>query len=85
MAFIRAGSGGCYLVAELGIAGFKLRLHDIDHTKLSDIRERGGIDVEGRSGGFAAVEPEVFISEGIKAKVSCGVRGIFRRFCTHVR
>jgi 2-polyprenyl-6-methoxyphenol hydroxylase-like FAD-dependent oxidoreductase len=26
---IGAGIGGLYLVAELGIAGFKLRLHDI--------------------------------------------------------
>src|SRR6266702_4184006 len=56
VAIIGAGIGGCYLVAKLGIAGFKLRLHDIDDAKLSDIRARGGIDVEGEGGGFAAVE-----------------------------
>ena len=27
---IGAGIGGLYLIAELGVAGFKLRLHDID-------------------------------------------------------
>ena len=53
---IGAGIGGLYLVAELGIAGFKLRLHDIDDSRLSEIRARGGVDVEGESGGFAAVE-----------------------------
>jgi opine dehydrogenase len=40
----------------LGIAGFKLWLHDIDDSKLSEIRARGGVDVEGERGGFAAVD-----------------------------
>ena len=53
---IGAGIGGLYLVAELGIAGFKLRLHDIDDSRLSEIQARGGVDVEGERGGFAAVE-----------------------------
>lgn len=56
VAIIGAGIGGIYLAAELGVAGFKLRLHDIDDAKLADIRAFGGIDVEGRRGGFAAVE-----------------------------
>jgi opine dehydrogenase len=56
VAIIGAGIGGFYLVAELGVAGFKLRLHDIDDSKLSEIRARGGVDVEGDGGGFAAVE-----------------------------
>jgi opine dehydrogenase len=56
VAIIGAGVGGLYLVAELGIAGFKLRLHDIDNSRLSEIRARGGVDVEGEGGGFAAVE-----------------------------
>jgi 3-hydroxyacyl-CoA dehydrogenase len=50
---IGAGIGGLYLIAELGVAGFKLRLHDIDDSKLSEIRGRGGVDVEGEKGGFA--------------------------------
>ena len=50
---IGAGIGGLYLLAELGIAGFKLRLHDIDDSRLSEIRARGGVDVEGERGEFA--------------------------------
>jgi opine dehydrogenase len=53
---IGAGIGGLYLAAELGMAGFRLRLHDIDDSKLSEIRAHGGVDVEGEKGGFAAVE-----------------------------
>jgi len=56
IAIIGAGIGGLYLIAELGVAGFKLRLHDIDDSKLSEIRARGGVDVEGERGGFAAVD-----------------------------
>jgi opine dehydrogenase len=56
VAIIGAGGGGLYLVAELGIAGFKLRLHDIDDAKLAEIRAHGGVDVEGERGGFAVVE-----------------------------
>jgi opine dehydrogenase len=56
VAIIGAGIGGVHLVAELGIAGFKLRLHDIDDSRLSEIRQRGGLDVEGERGGFAKVE-----------------------------
>ena len=56
VAIIGAGIGGLYLVAELGIAGFNLRLHDIDDSRLSEIRARGGVDVEGERGDFAAVE-----------------------------
>ncbi len=56
VAIIGAGIGGLYLVAQLSIAGFKLRLHDIDDSKLSEIQARGGVEVEGEKGGFAAVE-----------------------------
>jgi opine dehydrogenase len=56
VAIIGAGIGGVYLVAELGVLGHRLRLHDIDDTRLADIRARGGLDVEGEPGGFAAVE-----------------------------
>ena len=53
---IGAGTGGRYLLAALGVAGFKLRLHDIDNSTLSEIRAHGGVDVEGESVGFAAVD-----------------------------
>jgi opine dehydrogenase len=54
VAIIGAGIGGVYLVAELGLAGHRLRLHDLDDSRLADIREHGGVDVE--PGGLAAVE-----------------------------
>ena len=56
VAIIGAGIGGLYLVAQLSIAGFKLQLHDIDNSKLSEIQARGGVEVEGEKGRFAAVE-----------------------------
>jgi opine dehydrogenase len=67
VAIIGAGIGGLYLVAELGIAGFKLRLHDIDDSKLSEVRARGGVDVEGEKGGFAAVE---FVTSDLRSAVN---------------
>ena len=54
VAIIGAGIGGVYLVAELGLAGHRLRLHDLDDTPLAEIRAHGGVDVE--PGGLAAVE-----------------------------
>ena len=54
VAIIGAGIGGVYLVAEMGLAGHRLRLHDLDDTRLADIRARGGVDVE--PGGLAAIE-----------------------------
>jgi opine dehydrogenase len=56
IAIIGAGIGGVYLAAHLGVAGFKLRLHDLDDARLADIRAMGGIVVEGDADGFAAVE-----------------------------
>src|SRR5437764_11452088 len=56
VAIIGAGIGGIYLAAELGMLGCKLRLHDLDDSRLADIRTRGGIDVDGQDGGFAAIE-----------------------------
>jgi hypothetical protein len=50
------GIGGIYLAAQLGIAGFKPRLHDIDDSKLSEIRARGGLEVDGERAGFADLE-----------------------------
>jgi len=53
---IGAGIGGIYLAATLGTAGCKLRLHDIDDTRLGNVRARGGIEVEGEPDRFAAIE-----------------------------
>ena len=54
VAIIGAGIGGVYLVAELGLAEHRLRLHDLDDSRLTDIRAHGGVDVE--PGGLAVVE-----------------------------
>ena len=43
VAIVGAGIGGVYLVAELGLAGHRLRLHDLDDTRLVDIRAHGGV------------------------------------------
>ncbi|MCE9639041.1 MAG: NAD/NADP octopine/nopaline dehydrogenase family protein [Betaproteobacteria bacterium] len=56
VAIVGAGPGGFRLVANLGLAGYRLRLNDIDDAKLTAIRARGGIDVEGTPGGFAPLE-----------------------------
>jgi opine dehydrogenase len=53
VAIIGAGIGGIYLAAELGLLGCELRLHDRDESRLTDLRTRGGIDVDGH--GFAAI------------------------------
>src|SRR5213079_2969451 len=53
VAIIGAGIGGIYLAAELGMLGCKLRLHDLDDSRLAEIRSRGGIDVARVTGGNA--------------------------------
>ena len=56
VAIIGAGIGGVYLLAELGGAGFRVRLHDIDASRLSEIRARGGLEIEDGRVEFAPVE-----------------------------
>ena len=54
VAIIGAGIGGVYLAAELGTLSCRLRLADRDDGRLTDIRARGGLDVD--PGGFVAIE-----------------------------
>ncbi|HEX3996522.1 MAG TPA: NAD/NADP octopine/nopaline dehydrogenase family protein [Acetobacteraceae bacterium] len=54
VAIIGAGIGGIYLAAELGSLGCRLRLTDLDDSRLAAVRARGGLDVE--PGGFVAIE-----------------------------
>jgi opine dehydrogenase len=56
VAIVGAGIGGIYLAAALSRLGVRLRLHDVDDSRLQPIREKGGLDVEGEDAGFAAVE-----------------------------
>jgi opine dehydrogenase len=53
---VGAGNGGFNLVAHLGAAGHRMRLHDIDDTKLTALRAAGGIDTSGMGTGFAKLE-----------------------------
>ncbi len=53
---IGAGLGGIALIANMGLAGYRLRLHDLNESRITKIRERGGLDVEGLVEGFAPVE-----------------------------
>ncbi|HEY7293432.1 MAG TPA: NAD/NADP octopine/nopaline dehydrogenase family protein [Dehalococcoidia bacterium] len=53
---VGAGSGGFGLLANLGGAGYRLRLHDRDETRLRAIRERGGLDLDGAARPFAPIE-----------------------------
>jgi opine dehydrogenase len=64
IAIIGAGMGGVYLLGFLGLAGHKVRLHDIDATKLAGVRAAGGVTVEGS--GFAPAE---LISTDLKASI----------------
>ena len=56
VAVIGAGLGGCALAASMALTGYRMRLHDLDDRRLKDIRDRGGIEVEGLLQGFASVE-----------------------------
>ena len=55
-AVIGAGLGGCALVASMALSGYRMRLHDLNESRLAEIRDRGGIDVEGLFTGFARAE-----------------------------
>src|SRR3989442_7426431 len=56
VAIIGAGLGGIALVANLGLTGYRLRLHDRNEGRVAAIQERGGLDVEGLVQGFARVD-----------------------------
>jgi opine dehydrogenase len=53
---IGAGAGGFGLITHLGCAGYGMRLHDLDDTKLAAIRAHGGVDVENGPRAFAPVD-----------------------------
>ena len=55
-AIIGMGMGGKGLAAELGLAGYHLRVHDTDEDQIHDIGRNGGLKVQGRPKNFAPVE-----------------------------
>ena len=56
VAVIGAGLGGVALIAHMGVRRYRLRLHDLNGDRLTAIRERGGIQLDGPIAGFAPVE-----------------------------
>ncbi len=55
-AVIGAGLGGVAVCANMALVGYRMRLHDLAGARLTALRERGGIDVEGLVQGFAPLE-----------------------------
>jgi len=55
-AVIGAGLGGAALAASMALCGYRVRLHDLNDSRLKEIRDRGGIEVAGLFQGFANVE-----------------------------
>ena len=55
-AVIGAGLGGVAICAHMGRLGYRMRLHDLNGARLTALRTRGGIDVEGLVQGFAPLE-----------------------------
>src|SRR5262249_10798366 len=56
VAIVGAGIGGVYLAAELGRNGHRVRLTDLDDSRLAPIRDRGGIEIDAPERNFPAVE-----------------------------
>ena len=54
-AIIGMGMGGKGLAAELGLAGYRMHVHDINEEEIRGIGRNGGIKVEGRDRDFAPI------------------------------
>jgi opine dehydrogenase len=55
-AVIGAGLGGVAVCANLGLADYRMRLHDLNEARLTELRARGGIDVDGLVAGFSPLD-----------------------------
>jgi opine dehydrogenase len=56
IAIVGTGIGGTEMAGYLGVAGCRVRVHDVRPETVSGIRERGGLEVHGVVEGFAPVE-----------------------------
>jgi len=56
VAIVGTGIGGSEMAGYLGVAGHRVRVHDVRAGAVSGIRERGGLDVSGLVTGFARIE-----------------------------
>lgn len=56
VAIVGTGRGGKVLAAHFSLAGYRVRVHDLVEAQVAGIRERGGLEVEGREQRFAPIE-----------------------------
>lgn len=55
IAVLGAGNGGQAIAGFLGLSGYDVSLYDIVESKISELQEKGGIQLEGRIKGFGKV------------------------------
>ena len=68
IAVIGAGNGGQAIAGYLGLKGYNVSLYDIDATKIAELQNKGGIELEGRIQGFGSVD-------NITTDISSAVQG----------
>lgn len=56
IAVIGAGNGGQAIAGFLGLLGYEVSLYDIDESKIKDLQDKGGIQLEGQIKGFGKVD-----------------------------
>lgn len=56
VAIVGVGMGGKGLVADVGLAGYRLRVCDVNEAQIAGIRAKGGLEIEGRDRDFVPVE-----------------------------
>ena len=56
IAVIGAGNGGQTIAGYLGLTGYKVSLYDIDVPKIEELKNKGGIQLEGRIKGFDKID-----------------------------
>jgi opine dehydrogenase len=67
IAILGAGSGGIYTLVDLGRLGIKPRLCDTNAALLTDLKARGGIELEGANVDFAPVE---FVTADVREAIN---------------
>ena len=55
IAIIGAGNGGQAIAGHLSLSGFEVSLYDIDDSRINRLKQKGGIQLEGRLHGFGQV------------------------------
>lgn len=56
ISIIGAGNGGQSIAGYLALSGYDVSLYDIEHTKIEDLKQLGGIQLKGCIEGFSKVQ-----------------------------